>query len=118
MHLLQKMCRNIIWHQTNHQTSAFGKPFLAFFVIHGSPQQRCQVMTETLKGTANETGFEMAMASPLLEHFAAAYDGQHPLLDAGPMGNQRGTKGGDGEDSKYQQIFSSIYLYLPSGNLT
>lgn len=41
------------------------------------------VMTETLKGTANETGFEMAMASPLLEHFAAAYDGQHPLLDMG-----------------------------------
>eukprot|EP00435_Cladocopium_sp_Y103_P076071 s49_g75.t1 len=42
------------------------------------------VMTETLKGTANETGFEMAMASPLLGHFVAAYDGQHPLLDAEP----------------------------------
>lgn len=40
-------------------------------------------MTETLKGTANETGFEMAMASPLLGHFVAAYDGQHPLLDMG-----------------------------------
>ena len=85
----------------HHQTSAFGKPFLGRFLSsNGSPQKkRCQVMTETLKGTANETGFEMAMASPLLEHFAAAYDGQHPLLDAGRGSNGK-TKGGDGEDSK------------------
>ena len=53
------------------------------FGIKTSSHVSPQVMTETLKGTVNETGFEMAMASPLLEHFAAAYDGQHPLLDAG-----------------------------------
>lgn len=36
-----------------------------------------------LKGTANQTGFEMAKTSPLLDSWISAYDGVHPLLDVG-----------------------------------
>lgn len=41
------------------------------------------VMTTSLKGTVNQTGFEMAETNPLLADFVSAYDGLHPLLDIG-----------------------------------
>ena len=36
-----------------------------------------------LKGTANQTGFEMAQTSPVFDQWIASYDGLHPLLDIG-----------------------------------
>eukprot|EP00913_Durusdinium_trenchii_P026155 g24537.t1 len=51
--------------------------------LYLNPADAVLMASLALKGTANQTGFEMAKTSPLLDSWISAYDGVHPLLDVG-----------------------------------